>query len=164
MKIEDIDFEPHRGFAIFAIGFSVVYTLVFGTVAVVNVYRQLREPTTTSDFFGWLGTFVVTFACVALLLYFTTAVYRIAFYEAGVVIIGLLRGRRFVPWSAVRDARVNQFKGNVELALRADGRRLPISVPLGSYRKQAALLAEIRKRLPVPVNDPRNIAALLTDD
>ncbi|HEY9401367.1 MAG TPA: hypothetical protein VIQ24_01645 [Pyrinomonadaceae bacterium] len=163
MKIEDIDFEPHRGFAIFAIGLSVAYTLVFGTVAVVNVYRQLRDPTSTSDFFGWLFTFVVTFACVMLLLHFTTAVYRIAFYEAGVVIYGL-GGRRFVPWGAVRDARLNRFKGNIELALRADGRRFPVSVPLTSYNKSVTLLAEIRRCLPVPVHDPGNIAATLRDD
>lgn len=126
MKTEDINFEPHRGVAIFTIGLSVVFTLVFGTIVVVNVYRQLREPTMTSDFFGWLGTFVVTFACVALLLYFTTAVYRVAFHEAGVIILGL-RGRRFFHWSTVRDARLNRFKGNIELALSADGRRFPIS-------------------------------------
>jgi len=163
MKIEDIDFKPHRGFAIFAIACSVVYALVFGAIVLVNVYRQLREPTTTSDFFGWLGTFVVTFACVALLLYFSTAVYRVAFHESGIIVLGL-RGRRFVPWGAVRAAQVNRFKGTFELALRADGRRFPLSVPLSSYRKQATLLAEIRARLPMPIDDPNNLAALLTDD
>jgi hypothetical protein len=162
MKIEDIDFEPHRGLAIFAVGVSVVFTLVFGTIAVVNVYRQIREPTTLSNFFGWLSTFVITFACSGLLLYFTTAVYRIAYYESGIIITGL-GGRRFVAWSTVRDARINQFKGNIELALRAEGRRFPFSVPLNSYKKQATLLAEIRKRLPVPINDHRNLAATLTD-
>ena len=163
MKIEDMDFEPRRGVAIFTIGFSVIYTLVFGTIVVVNVYRQLREPSMSTDFFGWLFTFAVTLACVMLLLHFTTAVYRVAFYEAGIVVIGL-GGRRFVPWGTVRDARINRYKGNIELALRADGRRFPLSVPLNSYRKQATLLAEIRKRLPVPINDPSNIVALLTDD
>lgn len=162
MKIEDIDFEPHRGFAIFAIGFSVVFTLVFGTIVVVNVYRQMREPTSIMDFFGWLMTFTVTFACAALLLYFTTAVYRIAYYESGIIITGL-GGRRFVAWGAVRGAQINRFKGNIELALRADGRRFPASVPLNSYKKQATLLAEIRRRLPVPIDDPHNIVALLTD-
>lgn len=162
MKIEDMNFEPHRGFAIFTIGLSVIFTLVFGTIAVVNFYRQLREPTSTLDLFGWLGTLLITFACVALLLYFTTAVYRIAFYEGGIIILGL-RGRRFVPWRAVREARINRFKGNIELALRADGRRLPVSVPLNSYKRQLTLLAEIRRRLPVPLHDPGNIAATLTD-
>ena len=163
MKLEDMDFEPHRGFVNFTIAFAVVYTFVFGAIAVVNVYRQLREPTSTGDVFGWLGTLAVTSACVALLLYFTTAVYRISYYESGVVIHGL-RGRRFVPWGAVRAAQLNRFKGSVELALRADGRRLPASVPLTSYAKQATLLAEVRKRLPVPVHDPGNLAAMLTDD
>lgn len=162
MKIEDMNFGAHRGFAIFSIGMSVVFTLVFGTIALVNFYRQLRAPTSIMDIFGWLFTLSVTCACASLLLYFTTAVYRISFYEAGVVVFGL-GGRRFVPWGAVRDARINHFKGNIELALRADGRRLPISVPLNSYKKQVTLLAEIRKRLPVAINDPRNIAARLTD-
>ncbi|HEV2802611.1 MAG TPA: hypothetical protein VGW12_19215 [Pyrinomonadaceae bacterium] len=163
MKIEDMNFEPHRGFAIFMIGISIVYTLVFGTVAVVNVYWQLRDPRSLGDVFGWLATLTVTSACVALLLYVTTAVYRISFYEAGIMILGL-RGRRFVPWNTVRDARINRFKGNIELALRADGRRFPVSIPLNSYKKQLTLLAEVRRRLPVPVNDPGNIAAVLTDD
>jgi Bacterial PH domain len=162
MKIEDMNFEPRRGFAIFAIALSVIFTLVFGTVAVVNFYRQLREPTSTLDVFGWLGTLVVALSCSALLLYVSTAIYRIAFHEAGVVILGL-RGRRFVPWSAVRDARVNRFKGNVELALRADGRRLPVSIPLNSYKKSLTLMAELRRRLPVPVHDPAEVAATLTD-
>lgn len=163
MKIEDMNFEPHRGFAIFTIALSVVFTLVFGTVAVLNFYRQLREPTSTTDVFGWLGTLVVAFSCAALLLYFTTAVFRIAFYEAGVVVLGL-RGRSFVPWGAVRQARLNRFKGNIELALRADGRRLPVSIPLNSYKKQLTLMAEIRRRLPMPVHDPANIAPTLTDN
>lgn len=163
MKIEDMNFEPYRGFAIFMIGLSVVYTLAFGTVVVVNVYRQLRDPTSLGDVFGWLGTFTVTFACVALLLYFTTAVYRVRFYESGIVTLGL-RGRRFVPWGNVRGAGLNRFKGTVELALRVDGRRLPISVPLTSYKKSVTLLSEIRRRLPVPVNDPGNITASLTDN
>jgi hypothetical protein len=162
MKIEDIDFEPHRGLAIFAIGVSVVFTLVFGTIVLVNVYRQIHEPTTLSDFFGWLFTFVVTFACAGLLLYFSTAVYRIAYYESGIIITGL-GGRRFVAWNTVHDARINRFKGNIELALRAEGRRFPVSVPLNSYKKQARLLAEIRKRLPVAINDHHNVAATLTD-
>jgi hypothetical protein len=163
MKIEDINFEPHRGVAVFSIGFSLVYTLVFGTIVLVNVYRQLRAPTLGTDFFGWLFTFLVTFACVALLLHFTTAVYRIRFYEAGIVTLGL-GGRRFIPWSAVRDARINRFKGNLELALRAHGRRFPVSIPLNSYRKQSTLLAELRRRLPVQINDAGNFAALLTDN
>ncbi|HYP02637.1 MAG TPA: hypothetical protein VER76_20780 [Pyrinomonadaceae bacterium] len=163
MKIEDMNFEPHKGFAIFMITLSVIFTLVFGTVAVVNLYWQLRDPSSLSDIFGWLGTFVVTFACVALLLYFTTNVFRVKFYEAGIIILGL-RGRRFVAWSTIRDARINRFKGNIELALRADGRRLPVSIMLSSYKKQLTLLAEIRRRLPVAVHDPGNIVATLTDD
>ncbi|HZH29231.1 MAG TPA: hypothetical protein VEY11_00435 [Pyrinomonadaceae bacterium] len=163
MKIEDIDFEPHRGVAVFSIGFSLVYTLVFGTIVLVNLYRQLRAPTLSTDFFGWLFTFLVTFACVAFMLHFTTVVYRIRFYEAGIVIIGL-GGRRFIPWSTVRDARIHHFKGNLELILRADGRRLPISVPLNSYKKQSMLLAELRRRLPVPINDAGNLTARLTDN
>ncbi|HEX8459706.1 MAG TPA: hypothetical protein VF656_20595 [Pyrinomonadaceae bacterium] len=162
MKIEDMNFEPRTGCAIFMIGISVVYTLVFGTVAVVNVYRQLREPSSLGDVFGWLGTFTVTCACVALLLYFTTAVYRISFHESGIMLRGL-SGRRFIPWNTVRDARLNRFKGNIELALRADGRRFPFSIPITSYKKQLTLLAEVRRRLPVPVNDPGNVAAVLTD-
>lgn len=163
MKIEDINFEPHKGVAIFTIGLSAIFTLVFGTIAVVNFYWQLREPTSMMDVFGWLGTLVVSFSCAALLLYFTTAVYRIAFYESGIVLLGL-RGRSFVAWNAVREARINRYKGNIELALRADGRRFPVSVPLNSYKKQLALLAEIRRRLPVPVHDPSNIAATLIDN
>ena len=163
MKIEDMDFEPSKGFAIFTIALSVIFTLVFGTVSVVNFYWQLRDPSSLGDVFGWLGTLIVTFACVALLLYFTTAVFRIKFYEAGIVIHGL-RGQHFVAWSAFREARVNRFKGNIELALRADGRRLPVSIPLSSYKKQLTLLAEIRRRLPVAIHIPPDIAATLTDD
>jgi hypothetical protein len=162
MKLEDMNFEPHKGLAIFSIAVSVIFTLVFGTVSVVNFYRQLRDPTSMMDIFGWLFTLVVSFSCAALLLYFTTATHRTAFYESGVVILGL-RGRRFVAWSAVREARINRFKGNIELALRTDGRRFPYSIPLNSYKKQLTLLAEIRRRLPVPINDPSNIAATLRD-
>ncbi|HEY0098563.1 MAG TPA: hypothetical protein VGB76_06380 [Pyrinomonadaceae bacterium] len=163
MKIEDINFEPHKGVAIFTTGLSVIFTLVFGTISVVNLYRQLRDPVSTMDIFGWFFTFFITFTCSALLLYFSTAIYRLAFYESGIVILGL-RGRRFVPWSAVRDARINRFKGNIELALRAEGRRLPVSVPLNGYKKQLTLLAELRRRLPVAINDPSNIAATLLDN
>lgn len=162
MKLEDIDFEPHRGFAIFMIGLSVVFTLVFGTVGAVNVYWQLRQRTSTSDFFGWLGTFLVAVTCAALMLYVSTIVHRTTFYEAGILVLGL-RGRRFVPWSTVRGASLHRFKGTVELALRADGRRFPVSIPLTSYKKSVTLLAEIRRRLPVPINDPGNIAATLTE-
>ena len=163
MKIEDINFEPHRGFAIFMTGLSVVFTLVFGTVGAVNVYWQLREPTSISDFFGWLGMFLVAVTCATLLLYVSTAVYRIGFYEGGIMIAGL-RGRRFVPWNTVRDAHISRFKGNIVLALRADGRRFAVSIPLTSYNKSVTLLAEIRQRLPVRISDPGNIAASLTDD
>jgi hypothetical protein len=163
MKIEGINFEPHKGFAIFMIGLSVIFTLVFGTVGAVNVYRQLRDPTSISDFFGWLGMFLVAVTCSALMLYVSTIVHRTTFYEAGILVLGL-GGRRFVAWSAVRSASLGRFKGTVELALRADGRRFPISVPLTSYKKSLTLLAEIRRRLPVAISDPGNIAATLRDD
>lgn len=163
MKIEDMNFEPHKGLAIFMITASVIYTLVFGTVSVVNFYRQLRDPSSLSDLFGWLGTLVVTTLCVALLLYVTTAVYRLKFYESGIIILGL-RGRHFVAWNAIREARVSRYKGNIELALRADGRRLPVSIPLNAYKKQLTLLTEIRRRLPVAIQVPPDIAATLTDD
>jgi hypothetical protein len=141
----------------------VLFTLVFGAIAVVNVYWQLRAPTSTSDVWGWLGMAVVTFSCIALLLYVTTMTYRLKFYEAGLIILGL-RGRHFVAWSAVRQARLARFRGSIELALRTDARKIPYSIPLNSYKKQLTLLAEIRRRLPVPVHDPANITATLTDD
>lgn len=163
MKIEDMNFEPRKGIVVFCLVLSVIYTLAFGSIAVVNLYWQFRDPTSTMDFWGWIGMAVVTFSCIALLLYVTTLTYRLKFYEAGLVIHGL-RGRRFYAWSTVREARLARFKGNIELSLRADGRRIPLSVPLNSYRKQVTMLAEIRRRLPVPLQDPANIAALLTDD
>jgi hypothetical protein len=161
MKIEDMNFEPRKGIVISSIVFSVLVNLVFGTIIGVNLYRQLRSP--TADFWGWVGAAAVTFACISLLLYFTTATYRIAYHEAGLVLLGL-RGRQFIPWLAVTGARLNRYKGNIELALDAGGRRFPVSVPLSSYKKQATLLAEIRKRLPVAIHDPRNTEALLVDD
>lgn len=162
MRIEDMNFEPHKGFGIFMITLSAVYTLVFGTIAVVNVYRQLRDPSSLSDVFGWLFTLVITTLCVALLLYVSTLVFRLKFYESGIVIRGL-RGRHFVAWNTIREARVSRFKGTVELALKADGRRIPVSIPLSSYKKELTLLAEIRRRLPVAVYVPPDIAASLTD-
>lgn len=163
MKLEDMNFEPRKGIVISSIAMSVIFTLIFGAVAVVNVYRQFRDPTSTSDFWGWIGTAAVTFSCIALLLFFTTATYRIRYYEAGLILLGP-GGRNFVPWSAVTHAQMNRFKGNIELALKTADRRIPISVPLNSYKKQVTLLAEIQKRLLVPVHDPGNSAAMLTDD
>ena len=51
------------------------------------------------------------------------------------------------------------------LELRVTGRRLPLLVPLTEYRRRATLLAEIRRRLPVEVQDPGGqLAARLKDD
>jgi len=158
-----MNFAPRKGLVITTLVMSAFVTLVFGTIVAVNVYWQLRDPTPTSDFWGWLGAAVVTYSCIAMLLFVTTATLRIKYDESGLMIFGL-GGRRFVPWSAVMHAHVNRFKGNVELTLKAEGRRMPISVPLTSYQKAATLLEEIRRRLPVAINDPGNVAALLPKD
>ena len=89
---------------------------------------------------------------------------RLRFTEAGLLRRTILRPR-FVPWQAVARACLTSFKSNVMLELNITGRRLPVLVPLADYRRPAALLAQIQRRLPVEVQDPgRQLAARLKDD
>ena len=78
---------------------------------------------------------------------------RLRFTEAGILRRTLLRPR-FILWQGVTGAALTSFKASVMLELRVMGRRLPVLVPLTDYSRAAALLAELRRRLPVEVLDP----------
>ena len=89
---------------------------------------------------------------------------RLRFTEAGLVRRTIFRPR-FVPWQGVTAASLTSFKASVWLELRVTARRLPVLIPLTEYRRPASLLAELRRRLPVEVQDPAGqLAARLKDD
>ncbi|HVG29676.1 MAG TPA: hypothetical protein VM864_08265 [Pyrinomonadaceae bacterium] len=162
MKIEDIDFETRKVFAVVMGVFVALVFGVFGTVFAVNIYREVRDPTTALDLWGWIGGGVITGALALLLLHIITLPFRISFAEDGLRVRGLL-GRRFVPWSGVRSAAISSHKGNVGLSLRT-GRLRGVSIPVSSYKRQATLVAEVSKRLPVPVSVSPTVAAFIKDD
>ncbi|HLL76742.1 MAG TPA: hypothetical protein VK421_15920 [Pyrinomonadaceae bacterium] len=89
--------------------------------------------------------------------------FRLRYTEAGILRRTVFRPR-FIPWQSVTAASLTSFKGSVWLELRATGRRLPVLIPLIEYRRAASLLAQIRRRLPVDVQDPGGqLAARLSD-
>lgn len=69
---------------------------------------------------------------------------------------------RFVPWSAVRSAKIGTYRGYFALEMWI-GKYRWITIPLLQYRRGDALLAEIRKRLPVEVAASEKETALLRD-
>jgi hypothetical protein len=77
---------------------------------------------------------------------------RLRFTDAGILRRTLLRPR-FIPWQNVTGGAPSSFKANVMLELRVTNRRLPVLVPLTEYRRPAALLAELSRRLPARVSD-----------
>ena len=88
---------------------------------------------------------------------------RLRFTEAGIRRRTVFRPR-FVPWRNVLGARLTSFKGGVWLELKVAGRRTWIVVPVAEYRRPATLLAEMRRRLPVEIQDPGGrLAAQLKD-
>ena len=60
-------------------------------------------------------------------------------------------------------ARFASHKSGVWLELKVVGRRTWIIVPVNEYRRPASLLAELRQRLPVEIQDAGNFAARLKD-
>lgn len=65
-----------------------------------------------------------------------------------------------LPLAEVANAAISTYKSNVELVLHFGGLRY-VNIPLSSYRKGGTLLAEVRKRLPVPVPVSRRALDLL---
>ena len=90
--------------------------------------------------------------------------FRLRLTEAG-ILRRTVFGPRFVPWKNVTAASLTGFKASVMLELRVTDRRLPLLIPLTEYRRPATLLAEIRRRLSVEVQDPGGqLAARLKDE
>ena len=162
MRIEEMDFKPRRLFASVLGAFVTVVFGAFLTVFATNIYRELLDPTTTLDRWGWIVGGLVTLSLALLLLHIITLPFRISFAEDGVSVRSIF-GRRFVPWSAVRSATVASAKGGVNFLLRT-GRVRGVLIPVGSYKRGASLVAEVAKRLPVPVNVLPSAAHMIAED
>ena len=161
-RIEEMDFRPRR---LFASAMAVFVAAVFGvflTVFAVNIYRSLREPTNALDRWGWIGGGLVTLSLALLLLHVITLPFRVSFAEDGVSVRSIF-GRRFVAWSSVRGAMVVCSKGGVHLLLRT-GRVRGVGIPVGDYKRGASLVAEVSRRLPVPVAVTPSAAPLIAKD
>ncbi|HLL76741.1 MAG TPA: PH domain-containing protein [Pyrinomonadaceae bacterium] len=162
VRIEEMDFKPRRLFA-FVMGTFV--SVVFGAFLLlfaVNIYRELREPTTSLDRWGWIGGGLVILSLALLLLHVITLPFRISFAEDGVRVRSIF-GRRFVAWPDVRGATIAAHRGNVSFMLRT-GRVRGVNIPLGSYKRAVSLVREVAKRLPVPVNVLPTAAHMIAKD
>lgn len=157
-----MDFKPRRLFAFVMCAFAAAAFGVFLSVFAVNIYRQLREPTSTLDRWGWIGGGLLTLSLTLLLLHVITLPFRVSFAEDGVSVRSIF-GRRFVPWSSVRDATVAAYRGNVSFMLRT-GRVRGVSIPLSSYERPVTLVREVSRRLAVPVNVLPSAAPLIARD
>lgn len=96
-----------------------------------------------------------------LLLYFVFGAHRFRFFDDSFQVL-TWRGRRRFAWADVRRAELGTYRGNVELAL-VMGPRQVVSLPLGSFRRGASLLAFIRSRVPVPIAATEAQLALIAD-
>jgi hypothetical protein len=162
MRIDEMDFKPRRLLASVTALFIAVVFGAFLTVFATNIYRELREPTTALDRWGWIGGGVVMLSLALMLLHVITLPFRISFAEDGVSVRSIF-GRRFVPWASVRSATVAAHRGNVNFQLRT-GRVRGVGIPVGSYQRGATLVAEIGKRLSVPVTVLPSAAPLIEKD
>lgn len=162
-RLDTIDFGPRFPYGRLAFACAAFGALGYLFALETRNAFKFGVPITNS--------FVVERACIASfgLLVFSFLVLhlllplRLRFTEAGIARRTLLRPR-FVPWQNVRGARLTSYKGNLWLELKVTDRRTWIVVPVGEYRRAASLLAELRRRLPVEVQDPGGqLAARLKD-
>jgi hypothetical protein len=163
-RLDDRDFGPRLPAVRLALACAAFGALGFLFALETRNAYTYGVPATPGFVFERVGIalmLLAAFSCIALHLLLPL---RLRFTEAGIRRRTLFRPR-FVPWQNVEGARLASFKGGVWLELKVAGRRTWIIVPVAEYRRAATLLAELRRRLSVEVQDPGGrLAARLKDD
>ena len=163
-RLDTIDFRPDFPFfrlAFLCVGYGM---LCLGFALETRNVFTYNSPVTTGTIVERVLIGAMLLSVFASLVLWLLLPFRLRFTEAGILRRTLLRPH-FIPWQSVTGASLSTFKASVMLELRVTGRRLPLLVPLTEYRRRATLLAEIRRRLPVEVQDPGGqLAARLKDD
>jgi hypothetical protein len=162
-RLDTRDFGPRTPYGRLALGCLAYGTL--GYLLYLDTQNTIKYNSPVS------AGFLVERACILafmLLVWGAIVVHlllprRLRFSEAGLVRRTFF-GPHFVPWASVKTARLGSFRGYVMLEMKVPGKRGWVSVPVSEYRRAASLLAEIRRRLPVPVEHAgARYAALLKD-
>ena len=163
-RIDTVDFGPRFPFGRLALACAAFGALGFlFTLETRNAFTY-GLPITTGFLVERAGIALMLLAAFSFVALHLLLPLRLRFTEAGILRRTLFRPR-FVPWQGVTRARLSSFKANVMLELNVTGRRLPVLIPLADYRRPATLLAQIRGRLPVEVQDPGGqLATRLKDD
>lgn len=162
-RLEHKDFGPRVPFVRLALA-----CLAFGALGFLfaletrNAYRY-GTPITNDFIAERAGIAAFMLLVFSVLVLYLLLPLRLRFTESGIVRRTILRPR-FVPWQNVQGARFASHKSGVWLELKVAGRRTWIIVPVNEYRRPASLLAELRRRVPVEVQDAGNFAARLKDD
>lgn len=162
-RLEDKDFGPRVPFlrlALCCAAFGTLGLLFALETRNAFVYGLPRGASFWAERAFVCALILTAFAGLVL---FLLLPFRLRFTEAGLERRTLF-GPRFLPWAAVRGARLTRLRGYFALELSPGGWRW-LLVPLLEYRRAATLLAEISRRLPCEVQDPGGqLAALLRDD
>lgn len=163
-RLDTIDFRPDFPFfrlAFFCVGYGML-CLIFALETRNQFTYDL--PVTTGFVVERLVIGAMLLGVFVMLALWLLLPFRLRFTEEGLRRRTIF-GPRFVPWHGVTRARLSSFKQSVMLELNAKGRRLPLLVPVSEYGRRATLLAEIRRRLPVEIEDPAGqLAARLKDE
>ena len=163
-RLDTIDFGPRVPFGRLALACAAFGALGFLFALETRNALKFGLPVTNGfivERAAIAAMLLLGFSFLALLLLLPL---RLRFTEAGIARRTLLRPR-FVPWQGVEGARLTSFKGSVWLELKVSGRRTWIVLPVAEYRRAASLLAALRRRLPVEVQDPGGeLAARLKDE
>jgi hypothetical protein len=160
-RIEEIDFLPQV-----PVVRLVLTCLAFGALgwAFINEVWfefQLAGRLTLTDLVEAVGIGLLLLTGFCFITSFLLLQFRLRFTEAGLRRLTLF-GPRFIPWSAVRAAQIESYRGNLVLTLRVSQRRW-VCVPLLEFRRSARLLAEIRRRVTVEVRASERQLALLCE-
>lgn len=148
-RLDDMEFGPTL--PVFRLALACLLlaflALVFTNEAAVG--RTLGRARTARFVAEAAAAALFMAAAFGLLVSYLLLPFRLRFTEEGLRRWTLF-GPRFVPWSAVKKAQIGSYRGYYALELWVTRRRW-VCVPLLEYRRGAALLDEIRRRLPVEV-------------
>ncbi len=164
--MDEIDFKPESGW-----GWFVLWSAMNAALGYVMYEEWISN---TEGFNTWgdrIGmVFVVSFAIlmfyvVCLQLIFNPR--RFSFTETGFR-VWTWRGPRYVPWHTVTRATLGKFSFgrtgswvDVTVLMNQGG---AVSIPIELFKRRGSLLYELKRWLPVPLLDPRDLASGLVNE
>ena len=166
-RLGEFEPGPRRPHPLLLTLFLLAYGPGLGSATFFIARDQLFGQPNVGDYL-LVGLYLVAYLLIPfpILFYWLYNAHRFTFTDTGLRVLTPF-GRRFVPWGEIERASLRIRSAEGAIFHRLDlfvGRRQRLGIPLSDYLRGATLLAAIRPRLPVPLEEPdSHVEARLED-